>query len=76
VRNGASPRIAHNGFVRNATSERAAGMLVVDPGAHPEITQNTFYNVSPSEFSTLARDNWFIPSADNPPPRSGGRGRR
>ena len=76
VRSGASPRIAHNAFIRNATSERAPGMLVVDPGAHPKITQNTFYNVAPSEFSTLARDNWFIPPADNPPSRRDGRGRR
>jgi hypothetical protein len=76
VRSGASPRIANNAFVRNATSERTQGMLVVEPGARAEITRNTFYNVAPAEFPALARDNWFIPPADNPPPRSGGRGRR
>jgi len=84
VRHGASPRIAHNLFVRNAMSERAPGMLVIEADAHPSITANTFYNLrpdavtvpSPGQFPTLARDNWFIPAADPQPPRREGRGRR
>jgi serine/threonine protein phosphatase PrpC len=83
VRRGASPRIAHNAFVRNATSERAPGMLVVETDAHPVIIANVFYNLRPDavtvpsgEFPTLARDNWFIPGADVQPPRRDGRGRR
>src|SRR5688572_17966201 len=35
VRDGASPRIAHNSFARNAGSERASGALVVEAGAAP-----------------------------------------
>jgi serine/threonine protein phosphatase PrpC len=84
VRNGASPRIAHNAFVKNATSERATGTLLVEPAAHPIITANTFVNLRPDsvvvpqtrEFNGLVRDNWFIPGD---PPASGrreGRGRR
>jgi serine/threonine protein phosphatase PrpC len=90
VRHGSSPRIAHNAFERNATSERAPGMLVIEPDAHPSITANTFNNLrpdavtipSPSAFPTLAQDNWFIYPAETQPPRregsSGreGRGRR
>jgi serine/threonine protein phosphatase PrpC len=84
VRAGASPRIAHNAFVRNATSERAPGVLVVESNAHPVITANIFSNSrvdavavpSSGEFPTLARDNWFIPATEAPPPRRDGRGRR
>jgi len=84
VRRGASPRIAHNAFVRNATSERAPGMLVIEADAHPTISANTFYNLRPDavtlpasgEFETLAHDNWFIPPADAHPPHRDGRGRR
>jgi serine/threonine protein phosphatase PrpC len=84
VRSGASPRIAHNAFVKNATSERAPGMLVIEANAHPVITANVFYNLRPEAltlppsgaFPKLERDNWFIPSADPQPPRREGRGRR
>jgi hypothetical protein len=84
VRSGASPRIAHNAFVKNATSERAPGMLVIEANAHPVITANVFYNLRPEAltlppsgaFPKLERDNWFIPSGDPQPPRREGRGRR
>lgn len=84
VRNGASPRIAHNAFVKNATSERAPGTLVVEPSAHPAITANTFFNLRPDsvvvpqtgEFSSVTRDNWFIPTSAPAPGRRDGRGRR
>jgi hypothetical protein len=84
VRSGASPRIAHNAFAANATSEHAAGTLLVEAGAHPVITANTFAGVRPEsvivpagdEFSHLARDNWFIPPAAPAPARHVGRGRR
>ena len=83
VRRGASPRIAHNAFVRNATSERAPGMLVIETDAHPTITANTFYNLRPDAvtlpstggFPTLARDNWFIPPVDAHPAARDGRAR-
>jgi hypothetical protein len=83
VRTGASPRIAHNAFVRNAASERAPGTLVVEAGAHPAIASNTFFNLdrgslilpSGPEFSSMARDNFF-PAAETPAPRGGARRRR
>jgi serine/threonine protein phosphatase PrpC len=84
IRSGASPRIAHNAFVRNATSQRAAGTLLVEADAHPIITANTFFNLRPeslvtpatAEFATLARDNWFIAAPAADPGQRGGRGRR
>lgn len=84
VHSGASPRIVHNAFVRNATSERAQGMLVVEADAHPVITQNTFFNLRPDavtvptsgEFTTLPRDNWFISAPAPATNRRDGRGRR
>ena len=85
VGRGASPRIAHNAFLRNATSERAPGMLIVEVDAHPTISENTFYNLrpdavvvpSPGLFPNLARDNWFIAPSETPAPRrEPGRGRR
>ena len=84
VRAGSSPRIAHNAFVRNAASERAAGTLMIEASAHPVVIANTFFNLLPGalivptgpEFATLARDNFFVPSATPEPPRRDGRGRR
>jgi PPM family protein phosphatase len=84
VRAGSSPRIAHNAFVRNAASERAAGTLVIEANAHPIVTANTFFNLQAGslivpagpEFAALARDNFFVPSAAPPAPRRDSRGRR
>ena len=81
VRNGASPRIAHNVFVGNATSEHAAGTLLVEAHAHPVITANTFVGIHPEslaapstdDFVRLSRDNWFVTP---PVPERGGRGGR
>lgn len=87
VRTGASPRITHNAFVRNATSERAAGTLLVEADARPVLTANTFYGVRPESLilpssigrGALVRDNWFIDLTEERPaaPASRpGRGRR
>jgi serine/threonine protein phosphatase PrpC len=85
VGSGASPRIAHNAFVRNAGSERAAGTIVVESDAHPIITANTFVNFKPdaavvpprADLGELASGNWFIPpQAPTAPPGRGGRGRQ
>jgi hypothetical protein len=87
VRSGASPRIAHNAFARNATSERAAGTLLVEADARPVLTANTFYGVRPESLITppgfgrgaLVRENWFIDTTGERPaaPASrSGRGRR
>lgn len=84
VGGGASPRIAHNAFVRNATSARAAGTIFVESDAHPSITANTFVNLKPdgvvvpprADLAALANDNWFIaPQAPPVPPAAPGRGR-
>jgi serine/threonine protein phosphatase PrpC len=86
VRSGASPRVAHSAFARNATSERAAGPLLVEAAARPVLTANTFYAlradalILPATISraALERDNWFIsaPVEHTPAPMRQGRGRR
>ena len=87
VRAGASPRIAHSTFVRNAGSERAPGTLLVEATAHPVFTNNTFYGIGPDSLivpasvgrSALLRDNWFVnPPVDRPAstPARSGKGRR
>jgi len=87
IRAGASPRIAHSTFVRNAGSERASGTLLVEATAHPVFTNNTFYDIRPDSLilppdmgrSPLIRDNWFVnPPADRPAtsPARSGRGSR
>jgi hypothetical protein len=87
VRAGTSPRIVHNAFLRNATSETAAGTLLVEAGSRPSIAANTFHGVSPESIivppgmarTTLVRDNWFVnPPAEHPAaqPARPGRGRR
>ena len=76
VRDGASPRIAHNSFARNAGSERASGALVVEAGAAPRFFRNVFVALSPDSFVTMTSaarqslkdDNWFVPA---PQRRSG-----
>src|SRR5260221_4338722 len=67
VRNGASPRIAHNTFAANATSGRAAGPMLIESGGTPEIRGNTFIGVATRAVMGLtgeaaaafARGNWF-----------------
>ncbi len=89
VGGGASPRIAHNAFARNATSERAAGALLVEATARPVITANTFYGLRPESLivpatigrAALERDNWFITAPEREAaasvrPGRSGRGRR
>jgi PPM family protein phosphatase len=88
VRTGSAPRLAHNAFLRNATSERAAGTLLVEAAAHPVLTANTFHALRPESLivppsigrAAIERDNWFIsaPVEQRPPaaPAPRGRGRR
>lgn len=85
VRAGASPRIAHNTFIRNAGSERAPGTLLVEAAARPVFIGNTFYGVSADSFivpgagrASILRDNWFVnpPVERSSPPARSGRGRR
>jgi PPM family protein phosphatase len=87
IRGSASPRIAHNLFMRNATAERATGPLVIESGTRPTVTANVFQDLRPEglvlpptvDAAAVRRDNWFPGSADrNHPPeaRPRGRGRR
>jgi serine/threonine protein phosphatase PrpC len=64
---GASPRIAHSTFGRNATSPRTATPFAIEKGAAPLFERNVFIGVRPDVFATLdqasrvslTRDNWF-----------------
>jgi serine/threonine protein phosphatase PrpC len=77
VQNGAEPRIAHNTFARNATSERSAGTVLVEAGARPSIANNVFIGVgretllAPPGTTAAIGDNWFI--APTPSPNRRGR---
>ena len=76
---GATPRIVHNAFVRNGKTAEAALSVLVETGASPRFSQNTFDGVpagaflmlDPAARTAIARDNWFIePSAPREAPRS------
>jgi serine/threonine protein phosphatase PrpC len=77
VRDGASPRIAHNSFLRNAASERAEGAFIVEAGAAPLFFRNVFLALTPDSFSTmgsaarlaLKTNNWFVPLTERTPSR-------
>jgi len=82
----ASPRIAHNVFMRNGTSERIHRSFIIDEGADPHFTGNIFEDLrrdalgdpsggGPERFGG---DNWFAdlqdvraPSAMVPRPQRG-----
>jgi hypothetical protein len=84
VRAGAAPRIAHNLFVRNASSERASGTLLVEADASPTLVGNTFDGIRAESVVLPAgidikRDNWFVNPPDRAAPspaRGAARGRR
>jgi hypothetical protein len=86
IRAPSAPRIAHSQFVKNGMSDRAAGSIVIDAGAAPDLFGNVFHGIaaealtglSPAARAAVRAGNWFIP-ADEPagtrPPRPAG-GRR
>ncbi|HXW08698.1 MAG TPA: protein phosphatase 2C domain-containing protein [Vicinamibacterales bacterium] len=69
VRNGASPRVAHNLFRRNGTSPQSAGAVFVEPDTDADVRENVFDGVSPALLAVpnrrnageLARENVFLP---------------
>ena len=75
IRSGASPRIAHNVFIRNGASERVSAALIIEEHAEPRFSGNVFHGIGPNLFGALSeparialvRDNWF---PDSPDPRS------
>ena len=78
VYDGATPRIRHNAFARNGTSERAAGAFVLMKGGAPRFTSNVFLGLSPNSFATLdnearvllKNENWFVPVSERRASRS------
>jgi PPM family protein phosphatase len=87
IRSGAAPRVAHSQFVRNGKSERAAGAIVIDAGARPQMSGNVFHGVlaesltglTPGERATVRAANWFLAPEEpavrhpQPPGRRSGR---
>lgn len=86
VRAGAAPRITHNTFDRNATSEKIAGVVLIEAGATPDIRRNVFVGVireavvgAPgARAGAIASENWFpkSPSAPTSPAGAGRTNRR
>jgi hypothetical protein len=68
----ASPRIAHNVFMRNGTSERVHRSFIIDEDADPHFTGNIFHDVrrdalgDPSDGGRerFGGDNWFADAQD------------
>jgi hypothetical protein len=87
VRAGGMSRVAHSEFVRNGKSERAAGGVVIDAGARPQLVGNVFHGVLAESLTGLTANdraavrgaNWFLaaeePAVRHAPPagRRGGR---
>jgi len=65
---GAAPRITHNAFSRNGTSQHTPAAFVIEEGAVPQFLQNVFAGIRPDAFATvneatrlrLEPDNWFV----------------
>jgi hypothetical protein len=84
VRTGAEPRIAHNTFTRNATSEKIAGVVLIEAGAAPDIRRNVFIGVvreavvgAPgARAGAIASENWFLPAPSPTVPPGAGRTNR
>lgn len=85
VRAGAEPRITHNTFDRNATSEKIAGVVLIEAGAKPDIRRNVFVGVvreavvgAPgARAGAIASENWFpAPPASPASPNGAGRPNR
>jgi serine/threonine protein phosphatase PrpC len=84
IRTGASPRIAHSVFARNAVADVLAVPLIVEVGAAPAWSHNVFKGMTQHSVTgldaaaraVLTAENWFIPPpAAVPAVREGGRSR-
>lgn len=72
VRAGGTPRITHSRFARNGMSDRAAGAIVIDNGAKPDLRGNVFHGILPESLAGLTQaeraqikmTNWFVPADD------------
>jgi hypothetical protein len=71
---GATPRISHNVFSRNGTSQHTAAIFALEEGAAPLFQQNVFFGMRPEAFTTLSevtrlalqRENWFFSHGTRP----------
>jgi serine/threonine protein phosphatase PrpC len=71
---GASPRIAHNTFVRNGLAGHAARPVIIARGATPRFERNVFHGVRVDVFNALddalrldlTRNNWFLGLSQSP----------
>jgi hypothetical protein len=71
---GATPRIAHSTFARNATGPGTTLPLVIAPGARPILIRNVLDGIEPdvlpgldpSDRPAFSRDNWFSGSRPRP----------
>jgi len=65
---GAAPRITHNVFSRNGSSQHTPATFVIEDGAAPLFQQNVFAGIRPDAFAKaneairlkLEPDNWFV----------------
>lgn len=81
LQSGATPRIAHTTFARNATAAPDAAAFGIDVAASATWTRNVFIDAEPSVLAggdaaaqqRLAAENWFVASAKRP---AQGRGSR
>jgi PPM family protein phosphatase len=71
---GATPRVTHNVFSRNGTSQHTSAIFTLEEGAAPLFQQNLFFGTHPEAFATLSevtglalqRENWFFPHVTRP----------
>jgi serine/threonine protein phosphatase PrpC len=81
VRSGATARVTHNVFMKNASSPRTAAPIILEERTDLSFAGNIFHDVPPAAFRSLSeparvavsRDNWFsdrrAPRAAPPRPR-------
>jgi serine/threonine protein phosphatase PrpC len=66
IRAGGAPRVTHNAFSRNGLTSRAASSVVIEPGAHPDLSGNVFEGSAPLRTTDdelrgrIQRNNWFV----------------
>jgi serine/threonine protein phosphatase PrpC len=84
VRSGATPRLSHNAFARNASSERAAAAFVLEQEARATWAGNVFLDIGPEAIAgideptraALRQENWFLTMTPTSPRGPAGRGGR
>ena len=84
VRRGATPRLTHNAFARNAASAGSRAAFVLEASASPAWLGNVFQDVGPDSIvpvdgparAALERDNWFVAVGSQPRAPAVNRGAR